>query len=254
MRQLRFASILASSAFVIPVPALHAQFIAGGINGIDWAGTVQKRPYTATWTEKSVQDGTWSEEFTIRYARDARGRVYQELRKIDKDGQGEALYSFVYDPIAHTVSWLNSNTKQALVIHYADSDASAILKTFSGEPRSATPFVDRGGIQGADFNAVKPEDLGTKTIAGVTAQGTRLTTPQVIRGWKPLTITVETWRSTEYGVLLQKIYSPHYDSGTTSDLWSNTLEVTDFRPGEPDAALFRVPGRLHRQGCGSVAV
>jgi len=239
MRRLRFPAILATFAFAIPVPALHAQFAAGGISGIDWAGTVQKRPYTATWTEKSAKNGTWSEEVTIRYARDARGRVYEEVRKIDKERSYTAGQGFVYDPVAHTVSWLNSNTKQALVTHYADSDASAILKTIWGEARLATPFVDGGGIQGADFNAVKPEDLGTKTIAGVTAKGTRLTTPQVIRGWKPLTITVETWWSAEYGVLLQKIYSPHYDS--TPDLWTNTLEVTDFRPGEPDAALFRVP-------------
>jgi len=33
---------------VIPVAWLHAQLIASGINGIDWAGTVQKRAYTAT--------------------------------------------------------------------------------------------------------------------------------------------------------------------------------------------------------------
>jgi hypothetical protein len=240
MRPLRFASILASSALVIPVPAVHAQMIASGINGIDWAGSVQKRPYTATWTQKSARNGASSEELTTRYARDSRGRVYQQMRKIDKQNLYTAGQGFVYDPVAHTFSWLNSNTKQAGVIHYADSDASAILKTFWGEPTAATPFVDFGfGIQGADFNAVKPDDLGTKTIAGVTAQGTRITTRQVVRGWQPLTISIETWWSTEYGVLLQKIYSPHYTS--TPDLWSNTLEVTDFKPGNPDAELFRVP-------------
>jgi len=260
MRRLRFAAILASCAVFFLPPALRAQF-DGGINGIDWAGTVQKRPYTATWIQKTVRNAIRVKELTTRYARDSSGRIYEDFQIreelaaaerrfaehlfVEQNGLEETHSTAVgglYDPVARTVTWWISNTKQARVIHYADSDASALLKTFWGEPRLATPDVDGGGsITGADFNPVKPEDLGTKTIVGVTAHGARLTTPQVIRGFKPLTITIETWWSNEYGVLLQKTYSTHYDSATTPDLWSNTLEVTDFRPGEPDAALFRAP-------------
>lgn len=258
MRRLRVAWILASSASVLVVPALHAQ-IAQGIWGLDLAGTLPKRAYTATWTEKSVRDSTLFEEFTVRYARDLSGRVYAKIHKTTPKGVDGSL-EFVYDPVAHTFSSLNSNTRQAIVLHYTDVAPSELvgrplgagwLEVGGGMPSEAGWLEVEGkfGVKRDDFGPIKPEDLGTKTIAGITAQGRRIALTEVIRGRpigneQPLTITIEAWRSDEYGVMLQKSYnSSHYVASTGLDIrgYQDTLDVTDFRPGNPDVALFRVP-------------
>ncbi len=85
---------------------------------------------------------------------------------------------------------------------------------------------------------MKKEDLGTQTIEGVSAQGTRHTTtfPAGFFGnERPLQIVDEKWYSTE---LQTVIMTKHSDprSGET------TFRLTNVNRSNPDKALFEVPG------------
>jgi hypothetical protein len=80
-------------------------------------------------------------------------------------------------------------------------------------------------------------DLGTRTIEGVTAQGTR-TTRTIPAGEvgneQPLVITSETWYSPDLKVLvLSKAEDPRI--GVT------TYRLTNISRAEPAASLFEVP-------------
>jgi hypothetical protein len=88
-----------------------------------------------------------------------------------------------------------------------------------------------------DLPAPTREDLGTQTIEGVRAEGTRstVTLPAGAMGnERPIVVTDERWFAPELGVVVS---SRHSDPrlGTTS------YRLTNLRRADPDAALFRVP-------------
>ena len=87
---------------------------------------------------------------------------------------------------------------------------------------------------------LKKEDLGTQTIAGVAAQGTRLTRtiPMGQMGnEKPITIVHETWFSNDLQmVVMSKRSSPL--GGVT------TYTLTNIQRTEPAATLFAVPSNF----------
>ncbi|MBZ5528736.1 MAG: DUF4412 domain-containing protein [Acidobacteriia bacterium] len=84
---------------------------------------------------------------------------------------------------------------------------------------------------------VKTESLGTKTIAGVPAEGKRITRvipAGKIGNEKAIEITNEVWYSKElHAVVLLKRNDPR--NGST------TYQLTDIQRKEPDAKLFQVP-------------
>lgn len=84
---------------------------------------------------------------------------------------------------------------------------------------------------------VKTESLGTKTIAGVSAEGkrhTRVIAAGKIGNEKPIEITNEVWYSKELqAVVLLKRSDPR--TGST------TYQLTDIQRKEPDPKLFQVP-------------
>lgn len=84
---------------------------------------------------------------------------------------------------------------------------------------------------------VKTESLGTKTIAGVPAEGKRMTRTipaGKIGNDKPIEITNEVWFSKElHAVVLLKRNDPR--SGST------TYQLTDIQRKDPDPKLFQVP-------------
>jgi hypothetical protein len=84
---------------------------------------------------------------------------------------------------------------------------------------------------------LKKEDLGTQTIAGVTAQGTRFTKtiPAGQMGnEKPITIVRESWYSNDLQTTVMS---------KRSDPWSGetTYTLTNIQRTEPAASLFAVP-------------
>lgn len=227
MRLSRFVCVVAGITVALIAPFLHAQSISAGGAAIS---TQTKLPYTATWTETSTRtlaDGTTiTRQTTTKFARDASGRTYTEMHNqlpIGSDGQpNEVVFYSVSDPVAHThLSW-NSNTKEATL----SAMQSIHLSRLPDHVQAAKP----------DPNFQR-EDLGTKNIAGVNAKGIRITriipTGQIGND-RPITVVSETWRSTEYGLILMS---------TRDDprMGKSSREVTDFEPGDPDAALFQAP-------------
>jgi len=81
------------------------------------------------------------------------------------------------------------------------------------------------------------EDLGTQTIAGVTAQGTRFTRTipaGQIGNEKLISIVHERWYSNDLQTVVMS---------KRSDPWSGetTYTLTNINRTEPDASLFTVP-------------
>jgi hypothetical protein len=88
-----------------------------------------------------------------------------------------------------------------------------------------------------DAREMKREDLGTQTIEGVAAQGTRTThtiPAGEIGNERAIEVVHERWYSPE---LQAVVLSRHVDPRTGE----TTYRLTNIQRGEPDAALFRVP-------------
>lgn len=229
MRFYRFFSALA----VLPLTAsaaLPAQ-ATGSSSGEAAAHVADPQannvPYTLTCTSTIVQTlangATITRSFTVKSARDAEGRTYSEqllTLPTGPDPRIDRVHYIVFDPVAHTnINWDN-RTKIAFVAHIPASDEAALQPHAARKPKHLTR-----------------EDLGVRTIAGVEARGTR-TTLVVPAGDvgndRPFTIVREEWISTQYGVPLLTV-DDDPRSGKRTD------EVTEFKPGEPDPALFRIP-------------
>lgn len=84
----------------------------------------------------------------------------------------------------------------------------------------------------------KTESLGTKTIEGVEADGTRtVTTIEAgkIGNERPIEIIYERWYSKELDLI---VYSRHYDPRFGEQIY----RLTNISRNEPDRSLFSVPG------------
>jgi hypothetical protein len=249
MRISRFVYIVAGfatgSLLAAVTPLAYAQggvassFGTGRIDGV-----ANRQPYTATWTEKTVQtlaNGTTvTRESMTKFARDSSGRSYTEMHNTlpaGPDGQPrEVVVYHIFDTAARTTTMWNSETREATVTHRPEPSTIQARAAQTLNAPSAPTVQTETPVRRQQAEAQR-EELGTKTIVGVSAKGTRVT--RVIPAGRdgndqPITTTQETWRSTEYGIVLMSVNDdPRY--GTT------THETTEFTPGEPDAALFRVP-------------
>ena len=246
MRISWIVSALACSIPAFLAPSLSAQItsigsVAGGYFVADGNEGGSKQPYTATITSKSVQvlpNGvTITHENTTRTARDGSGRVYSEHHNSfpgpDGQQQREIITYFVMDPVAHTTLQWNSNGKQATLFHQPEPQT---LKAQPAPPaqRAQTSQAPKAAHSRPD---IQHEDLGTREIAGVNAIGTR-TTETIPAGRigndQPFNVVTESWRSADYGMVM-------FSTSDDPRFGKTTREVTDFQPGEPDAALFRAP-------------
>ncbi len=247
MRIVRFVSILAGSVLALAAPALPAQIVSSlAGSGRGSVAGAARQPYTMTATQTSVQtlaNGTTiTSESTSRVAHDSAGRTYSEQHHTlpagpegQSDGQPrETVSYFVNDPVARTSLTWNSNTREATLTHHLEPQ----WQRAAPEVRSdVAPAARPEHTVRRPQQEIQRENLGTKTIAGVNAVGER-TTRVIPAGSEgndqPLTITDETWRSLEYGVILSSIHDDPRNG-------KSTREVTDFQPGEPDTALFKAP-------------
>jgi hypothetical protein len=246
MRTLRLSSIVVYSTLALIVPAvLPAQGFRAHFGGPFHEQTKTGAPYSATRTVKTVQTlangNTITHVTTINVARDSSGRVYtqaQETLPAGANGQSrEVVHSSIFDPVAHTTTSWHADSKVAVVFHHPDRSSAANSSALTPDAAHAEP-VDAQSPRPEPFASdAQRVELGTKTIQGDSATGTRLT--HVIPAGRlgnsqPITVTSETWRSADLGIVLS---STHTDPrrGTTTE------EVTDLKQGEPDASLFKVP-------------
>jgi hypothetical protein len=210
-----------------------------GFTGGELMGTTGA-PYTAirknTRVQKLANGTTISHENTVKEARDSSGRTYRETRPEIAQGAAGAgpnlAFVNVHDPVNRTnITW-NSNSKEATVMHLPEPGQVRRVEPLSAAENLAPMSMVRQ-------EAIKPqiEDLGTKTINGVEAKGTR-TTRVIPVGREgndqPFTITHESWFSPELKLMVMSI-NDDPRNGTS------TMELTDIERAEPDPALFQIP-------------
>jgi hypothetical protein len=227
-------------------------------------------PYTAVKKTTIIQklgDGTTiTRENSTTEARDSQGRTMVQNSMAEMQGQNITQTS-VMDPAARTNTIWMSQGKLATRIHMPDLRASAqqagptatglgsgsigavsnvtnssqTIRT--GETAAVsemTRTVPMIGVPVGDPNLRpqrKIEKLGGKTIAGVYAEGTRITVTYPVGSIgndKPIITFHETWISSDLKLV---ILSVDDDPRTGTRI----TEVTNLDRGEPNPALFLVP-------------
>jgi hypothetical protein len=201
------------------------------------AGAVIKgAPFSAdiaTETTMVLQDGNHVHQITkLRYYRDGEGRTRREqsLNSLGALASNTNLppVIFISDPVAG--------------VNYALSPASKTASKSMGRGermRGGPPHADR------QQNA-KTESLGTKTVEGVTAEGTRttVTIPAGQQGNElPMQTVTESWYSPDLQMaVLFKRSDPR--TGETVTRYTNIVRT------EPAHALFEVPADYKIEGRG----
>jgi hypothetical protein len=225
-------------------PALNAQRGFGGPMGRGFGGgfgefrmgsPVAGAPYSATRTitrvEKLENGATITHTTVIHEARDENGRLYRQA--VSGDPSHPVTEYSVFDPVNRVSMHWSSLGKQAEVMHLPDPDQAAAHWAHGAETG-----VGRGSAHAKGLaRQGQVESLGSKTISGLVADGTRTTRviPAGAQGNdQPLTITHESWVSSDMKIELERVDSdPRV--GTT------TVQVTNVSRNEPPATLFAAP-------------
>ena len=225
--------------------ALSAQGMGSGLGEVAPISGPQTNntPYALTRSVTRVQtlaDGTTiTRTFTMKEACDSEGRRYSEMHEtlyIRADGQPVNLAHYsVSDPVARTTITWDDRSKIANVITHMPTPET-IQRQTQPMPVPEVDVTREPQAVGAP-KQVSREDLGVHTIAGIEAKGTR-TTSLIPAGYvgnnRPLSIVTEDWISTQYYLPLL-IITDDPRTGKRTD------EVIEFKPGEPDPALFKIP-------------
>lgn len=210
----------------------------GGIGLVRFEGLIEQKvvtgaPFTATISQQSSQtlsDGNRIERNTTgTLARDSQGRTRRDISlpaigPWAASGKEPPHTIFINDPVAGTRYMLDSTQK---VAHEMPAGP-------------AEPKIRQRGDEGAAVEAQQEEttvSLGTQTINGISADGTRTirTIPAgEIGNQKPITITVERWYSND---LQTYVLIKHSDPM----MGDTVYQLTNIQRTEPDASLFQVP-------------
>lgn len=212
--------------------------LAGGIGFVRFEGMVEQKvvtgaPFSATISQETSQtlaDGNKIErDATGSFARDSQGRTRRDMAlpaigPWAASGKEPPHAIFINDPVAGTRYMLDTTQK---VAHQMPAGPE--------EPKVRT-HPDAG----AQVEVQQQEttvSLGTQTINGISAQGTRTirTIPAgEIGNQKPISITVERWYSAD---LQTYVLVKHSDPM----MGDTVYQLTNIQRTEPDASLFQVP-------------
>jgi len=231
----------AASAPPPPPPAGHGFGHGPGRDEIRFLGfeaglgdkTVTGAPFSASFSTESTEtlaDGNQIKHTsTGTIARDSQGRTRRDMTlpafgPMAVAGQAAPHVTFVNDPVAGTRYILEADTKTARQMP-PPPDKSEFTKG-----------AHTGGHGAADKETVTTS-LGTQTIGGVSAEGTRYTRTipaGQIGNAKPIVIVTERWYSPDLQmVVMTKRSDPR--SGDT------VFQMTSIARAEPAASLFQVP-------------
>jgi len=209
-----------------------------GFGGMHGGKVVTGAPFTATAvgeSNRTLADGTKiSQKVQSTVYRDAQGRVRKEttlpaIGPLAASGSPKSLV-FIHDPVSGTGYVLDVNQKIAHKLPQHPQKNDDAKNPDSGAARQG--WAGRSG--GADL--VK-ESLGSQTINGVVAEGTRYTRtiPAGHMGNdKPVIIVNEEWYSPDLQMIVQSKRSDPF-------VGESTYNVTNIQRTAPNAALFVVP-------------
>jgi hypothetical protein len=207
-----------------------------GFEGMHGGKVVTGVPFSAvaiSETTQTLTDGNHiSRKTETNLFRDRQGRFRKEVKlpaigPLATAGQPKS-FVMIIDPVSNT----------NYVLHAESKTAEKISGHGKGAMRDAIKSKMRARQQElmAQEN-LKKEDLGTQTVAGVSAQGTRITRTipaGQIGNEKPITIVSEHWYSNDLQTLvMSKRSDPRF--GET------TYTLANIQRSEPNAALFAVP-------------
>jgi hypothetical protein len=217
------------------VPGFHKMELLG-FGGFHGGRVVTGAPFSAvavTQSSHALADGTKINTTNkVTLYRDSQGRFRKEggMPPVGDiaDAQSRS-FIVINDPVASKGYMLNPDKKIARVMAIKSRDRKG--------PKGANGAPDFEGFKGNDSANTTKESLGTQTIAGVSAQGTRIThviPAGKIGNDKPITITREVWYSSDLQMVVQSKHSdPRF--GDTS------YSLTSIQRTEPAANLFTVP-------------
>ena len=206
-----------------------------GFEGMHGGKVVTGVPFSAVAVSESTQtlaDGNHiARKTNTNLFRDSQGRFRKEVTfssvgPLATSGQPKS-FVFINDPVAGTNFILHADTKTA-----------EKMETPFGKMKDAVKGkMEFHHQQAIADGSLKKEDLGTQTIAGVSAQGTRVThtiPAGQIGNEKAITIVSEHWYSNDLQiVVMSKRSDPRF--GDT------TYTLTNIQRQEPAASLFAVP-------------
>lgn len=222
-------------AAVIALPAVHAQ-----MNPVlrlrlseDDAGIVQGQSCTVvmqTDITQQLADGTTLTHRTIVHKwRDNQGRFRRESAEIEGSETPVFQRASIIDPVNNTFVNLNFERKTATIYHLPDHGPDALH-----------PYIDQfeKDIPALPGVQVKVEKLGGQTIAGVYAEGRRVTRFRpagtvTLGNDKPIVSVSDRWVAQDLKILV---------ASTMDDpRHKEVSQVTKLDRSEPDPALFQIP-------------
>lgn len=205
--------------------------------------TVTGAPYSATEVRSSTQtlsNGNVIQRSTsTTITRDSQGRVREETTMTRPDGTS-ATHVIIRDPVAGVVHDLDATRKVShdMALHAPPAGQGRGRGPGAARNGNSTDVATAGGRgpRGADPNMVT-EKLGTQSLAGGSATGTRMTRtiPAGAEGnTLPIVSTHETWMADDLKVpVMVKTSDPRFGSTTT--------QLNNVVRAEPDPTLFQVP-------------
>jgi len=246
MRSLRWLAVAAVAVGTLVGAAAQSSepvCSLGSNGGLSYGSGFNKNmPYSLTVKssfEQRLADGSFVRSYSrVKLARDGEGRTMTQWPQgcyRAEDGQLKLKYNVnVYDP----------TTKSSLIWSVSPGAEKVAngARTTDFTPRRPTEveMAERRKemqLMQPTRSEFKTEDLGTKTIAGIEAHGTR-TTRTIPAGEEgnevPLVTVRETWTSKERGLTMLGI-------NDDPRIGRRTYEVEELTEGEPDASLFTPP-------------
>jgi hypothetical protein len=202
---------------------------------------VKGSPFSATVsseTTQTLQDGTVihrTSQGTVY--RDSLGRSRRETTvsgfgPLAASGGTRTMVS-IADPVAGAHYMLDATNKVAhkMTFHQHGADASSeTAQAFEQKMEARKQQEEASG-------ALKTESLGTQTINGIVAQGTRIThtiAAGKIGNDKPIVSVSERWYSPDLQIVVKS-------TRTDPQFGTTTYTVTNIQKSEPAATLFAVP-------------
>jgi hypothetical protein len=191
--------------------------------------TVAGAPFTASFssqTTETLTDGNKIQRSaTGTVARDSQGRTRRDMTlpaigPWAAAGKTPPQVSFINDPVAGTRYVLE-----------ADKKIARQMRAHEGHPRVASQKSD------ASQSQVTTTSLGTQTINGISAQGTKYTRTipaGEIGNQNAIVIVTESWYSPDLQtVIMTKRTDPR--------MGETVFQMTNIQRAEPAATLFQVP-------------
>jgi len=248
--------LLASGALLLGALSQHAQEPAPPPPPVDaMAGPVGPRmeilgfgemhpgkvvtgaPYSAvavSETKQTLADGNVIDrKVQSNVYRDGQGRTRREttftgIGPLPASGQPRSMVT-IHDPVTGTAYVLHADTKTA--------EQLPIPSKHPGNGENLQNKFETHFQQEIANGTLKKEDLGTQTINGVSAQGTRYTRiipAGQIGNANPITVVNEQWYSSDLQVVVKIVRND-------PRLGETTYTLTNIQRTEPVASLFTVP-------------